>query len=108
MTPPSCDLAPGKGSSPLEPFLDAFAEAWQSDLPPAIERFLPLVAADRPATRDHFRREVLEELIKIDLEYRWQPRHPPTECLSQPADRPPESNHFPPRPRLDDYVAHYP
>lgn len=44
--------------------VEAFVQAWQgAEAPPALSEFLP----DRP-----WRRLVLVELIKVDLEYRWQ------------------------------------
>ena len=61
--------------------LEAYLAAWQGDGPPSLETFLPAASApSRPIT--------LLELIKVDLEQRWQREVP--------------------RPSLSDYVAAYP
>lgn len=48
-----------------EHLLDRFEEAWQEGRPPALEDVLAAVPASD-------RRPLLEELVKIDLEYRWR------------------------------------
>jgi hypothetical protein len=54
----------------VESLLNRFEVAWQEGTPPALEEFVPAVlGADRPA-----RPELLHELVKIDLEYRWRRR----------------------------------
>jgi serine/threonine protein kinase/phage FluMu protein Com len=51
------------GQSPRrEERLEGFEEAWQSGIPPRLEEFLP--AGGDP--------ELLAELVRIDLEYRWR------------------------------------
>jgi serine/threonine protein kinase/tetratricopeptide (TPR) repeat protein len=79
-----------EGSS-LRQALDAFEEAWQGAGPtgaaPALEDFLPPGVGDR--------RQLLLELIAVDLEYRW--RTPPA-----------HSDALGPRPRLEAYLARYP
>ena len=52
--------------SKLTHTLEAFAVAWEaSSYPPSIVEFLPDVGAG-------MRRELVPELIKLDLEHRWQ------------------------------------
>ena len=91
-------------SPPLESWPDAerqlvhFDQAWQSPTPPRIEDFLLGQAVADPA-----RRQLLTELVKIDLEYRSRAGM----CLSSmdmtAADRPKRAG-----PRLEDYVQRYP
>ena len=47
-----------------------FEQAWQSGQPPQIEEFL----LPGQAANDPFRRSMLEQLVSIDLEYRWRNR----------------------------------
>jgi len=68
--------------------LDAFDVAWQSGQPPSIEAFLKGMVGSA-------RRRLLEELILIDLEYRWR--------LPVPAGDPLGAN-----PRLDAYQHRFP
>jgi serine/threonine protein kinase/WD40 repeat protein len=72
-----------------EELLRRFDQAWQNGKPPRIEEFAPATA---PA-----RRELLEELLRIDLEYRWR--------LSEPGPLGPGLG-LPPR--LEDYLARFP
>ncbi len=51
--------------------IDALIAAWESpDRPPSLRSFLPAEPAE-------MRRLILTELIKVDLEYRWQQHHLP-------------------------------
>ena len=80
----------------LDRLLFQFDQAWQSLPPPRIEDYLALLGqtGDRgPPTR----RELLEELVKIDLEYRWR----------QP-DSAARQSGWKPRPCLEDYLGRYP
>jgi serine/threonine protein kinase/tetratricopeptide (TPR) repeat protein len=106
---PSGHDSPASGTLHLERFVDDFEEAWQSGTPPRIEQFLP------PRAESPHRRDVLEELIKIDLEYRWRQAPLQDAGLPPPAspgvlDRAtalgPEG--LPQHARLEDYVACYP
>ena len=55
-----------KDWSKLTQTLEAFAVAWESSsYPPSIVEFLPKDVAG-------IRRELIPELIKLDLEHRWQ------------------------------------
>src|SRR5438876_11979836 len=64
--------------------VDRFEDAWQSGVPPAIPDFLPAFAGQK---RDDCR-ELLHELISVDLEYRW--RHGLPRYLEQYAAELPE------------------
>jgi tRNA A-37 threonylcarbamoyl transferase component Bud32 len=68
--------------------LDRFESAWQECPPPDIADFLP----QAPAVR----RNLLPELVMIDLEYRW--RRPLQKAPGQ----------FPARPCLEDYFKSFP
>lgn len=89
--------SPPSTAALLERVLDQFEQAWQGPAPPALDAFLP--AAGAPD-----RCEVLVELIKIDLEYRWrrsgegEARAPGASGLAA----------LPERPHLEDYQLHYP
>jgi WD40 repeat protein/serine/threonine protein kinase len=80
-------------TSSTEKLLEQFEIAWQDGAVPRIESVLnagpPLPAATR--------RELLEELIRIDLEYRWRQ-----------ADQVRTGDPLRGQPRLEDYVAHFP
>lgn len=74
---------PPTGDEPeLDELLDRFELAWHEDDAPQIEEFLPAGHPDR--------RALLDELIKIDLEYRWR------RCAQGAG------------PRLEDYAARLP
>jgi serine/threonine protein kinase/tetratricopeptide (TPR) repeat protein len=75
--------------------VDDFEKAWRSDTPPRIEDFLP------PPDDPQALRQLLVELVKTDLEYRWR-RAPEDQTQDQ------SSSSLPPRPRLEDYLARYP
>lgn len=98
----------------LERLVDAFEEAWQSGTPPSLAQFLSPAVVDTPSEGCP-RRELLEELIKIDLEYRWRRvKERRDETRLPPADRqnatntPASADNLPETPRLEDYVACYP
>jgi hypothetical protein len=74
------------GLEDLDPLLERFELAWQSGVPPVIEEFLPAGPA-APAL-------LLQELIPIDLEYRWR--------------REIAAGNLPPQPRLSDYAKRFP
>ena len=77
----------------LTVILNRFGEAWASGAAPDIVAFLPNDAAQR--------RTVLIELIMVDLERRWRAN------ASDTATLPPDTNTFPSRPTLEDYVSRY-
>jgi serine/threonine-protein kinase len=88
----------------LERVLEQFEEAWQSGTPPRIEACLPSTPV----------RELLEGLIKIDLNYRWSQARRGTSgriewtapLRDSPQEQPPVSALQ--RLRLEDYVQHFP
>src|SRR5271167_1683932 len=86
---PSAKTRPGDVPH-LEQAVEAFEEAWQQTAPagaaPILEHFLPAPPADD--------RELLLELIAVDLQYRWR--------------QPPAADAQGPRPRLEAYLARYP
>jgi hypothetical protein len=80
--------------------LDDFEAAWANGPPPSVAAFLARAGslASEPAGK-----QLLTELVKIDLEFRW--RHAasspfPPEAVSSP-------DGLPPRPSLDDYVGRF-
>jgi serine/threonine-protein kinase len=73
--------------------LERFDLAWRSGSPPRIDEFLPPATED--ASSASSRKDVLEELVKIDLEYRWQSGRAGS---GRPGARP----------LLEDYVAQFP
>jgi serine/threonine protein kinase len=62
------DAALLQGPLELERIVAEFEENWQSARVPRIEDFLPAADLDIAVSRY----EVLEELIKVDMEYRWR------------------------------------
>ncbi len=97
--------------------VEAFEAAWQraarqNGPPPSLGAHLPAVADHEGPAGASFRRQLLEEFIKIDLEYHWRrprPREEELVTVSQlgagprAAPRP-----FPERPRVEDYVERFP
>jgi WD40 repeat protein/tRNA A-37 threonylcarbamoyl transferase component Bud32 len=81
--------SPPESARDAEPLLFHFDQAWRSGTPPRIEDYLPRLKNQGEA------RKFLEDLVKIDLEYRW--RQKPTGAGSLPSCC-----------RLEDYVKHYP
>jgi hypothetical protein len=88
-----------RGESHWEELLYQFDQAWRTGAPPRIEDYLSKLAANPDATCGATaRRELLEQLVQVDLGYRWR-RGPHTETqLAGP---------IPEQPRLEDYVAQY-
>ncbi|HWE36833.1 MAG TPA: protein kinase [Isosphaeraceae bacterium] len=87
--------------------LDDFDVAWRRGLPPNIEDFLGTTGPTAPGTPDGpgRRRELLAELIKIDLEYRW---NRPGAGPESPGETTTDVGALPQRPRLEDYVRRFP
>lgn len=88
MTPEGArpDMPPSLDDDLLK-LLAQFDRAWQAGAGPRIEEFLTRASAGTP------RRELLEELVKVDVEYRWR----------QPGGHNPAE-----RPRLEEYVRRFP
>jgi hypothetical protein len=104
----SLDRSLHRGSSVLLDRLEQFDAAWRGGAAPPLEAFLP-------PPGDTARRELLEELVPIDLEYRWrQARSRPAEAAGVPTlleagrQRPAQEGAPPGGPRLEDYVGRFP
>ena len=67
------DLAAGPDADKL---LQRFEETWRSGVPPRLEAFLPPRPGPGPTGDDAGRLALLQELIRMDLEYRWRRRLP--------------------------------
>jgi serine/threonine protein kinase len=65
-----------EAASPLEKQLFQFDQAWRSGTIPSIESVLASVIDQTSSAAGPSRRALLEELIKIDLEYRWRKGQP--------------------------------
>ncbi len=101
---------PGEQTALLD-LLERFDRAWQGRTPPRIDEFLPPTSSVTTAEDDSSRRLRLEELIKIDIEYRWRvashdPAGPST-WESGKESPGPGSDPLPVRPLLEDYRAQY-
>ena len=103
----------GQGSEPRSGWIDEaysrFEAAWQAGQQPQIEKFLPAESPDKSETT---LRNLLVQLVGIDLEWRWKTAHLPAETQSfvKQAAYPDVSEStllLPRRPRLADYVARY-
>jgi serine/threonine protein kinase len=102
--------SPGPSARPegpdLEEIVDRFEEAWQARQVPPLEPLLPPPSCA-------FRRGIVEELVRIDLEYRWrrfgrgraQPSAVPGGGEGPTVTR---GGSFPPRPHLEDYADAFP
>src|SRR5262245_15165611 len=77
-----------------------FDQAWQKGTSPRIEAYLPPSPRSGPAA-DPLRQKLLEELIKIDLEYCWRKGG---QCIESqvPGKSPPVC------PMLEDYLERFP
>ena len=60
----------------LDEVCDWFEQAWQSGETPEVNQFLATHAKRWQRWPVAIRRQLLEELIKLDLEYRWQEQDP--------------------------------
>jgi serine/threonine protein kinase len=104
--------APSSGAqSELLNVLERFDRAWRGRTPPQIDEFLPPRSGFDGAEKEEetSRRAQLEELIKIDLEYRWRRASPDrAEFPTGGSDeRSPDPDLLPLRPLLEDYLAQY-
>lgn len=93
---------PGAGNAAdSKQLLDRFDRAWRSGTPPRMEEYLALLAPARwPSAAC---RDFLEELVRVDLEYRWRGRASPGAPMLRPATKAPED-----RLLLEDYARRYP
>ena len=67
----SGDTHSPRSDDAIEEILERFEQAWQGSVAPNIDDFLPS-PADGSIGAGETHREILEELVKIDLEYRWR------------------------------------
>jgi serine/threonine-protein kinase len=90
--------------------LEHFEVAWRGGAPPRIDDFLAVVMSGDSGSAGPDRTRFLEELVKIDLEYRWRRTgHRAVPQASDPgAASPGAAGLLPDRPRLEDYLARYP
>jgi hypothetical protein len=93
---------PGRLSDPDDwlRIVDCFEDTWQSEVPPRIEAFLPH-ASTGDSQRSWDLAALLQELVKIDIEYRWRRRHE----LPGVSGRPERAASGP---RIEEYAALYP
>jgi len=89
----------------IDDLCDRFEAAWRDGRLPEIESFLGPEGkrVDSPALHD-----LLVQLVKIDLEYRWQPGAADPRQQNLKATVSSAFATLPWRPRLADYVARYP
>ena len=71
------DELDSEGKPDLETILNRFDQDWRSGVVPRIEDYLPGPNGPTPDVR----RTLLEELIAVDLQYRWRQKHSPNHCL---------------------------
>lgn len=94
----------------VEDTLERFDAAWQDGRKPLIQHYLP--PGEPTESQAGFRRRLLEELIKVDLEYRWRRRRQAkaTERGTTLKDklRIEVRRRMPTRPHLEDYVRQFP
>jgi tetratricopeptide (TPR) repeat protein len=91
------DLPPGAASEGAAAWLDLlerFDLAWRAGEVPELDKFLDSPGAGTPPGDPSIRRDLLGELIKIDLEYRWR--------------RAAGAGGVGERPNLDSYLARHP
>ena len=97
-SPPTADRPNPPNPPALEAFLLRFDQAWQQGAPPRIEEYLAALPTSPASAGAATRRTFLEELVMIDLEYRWR-----LAALGVVAP----AGSIRERPRLEDYVAHH-
>src|SRR5262245_33509613 len=72
MRSPSAEIFPAIQRREREQILNRFEEACQRGTLPRLEEFCPPLKPPVPAPNDPARQELLRELFKMDLEYRWR------------------------------------
>jgi len=91
--------------SGLLDFLELFEQAWQEEQPPDLGEFLSSASA-RGLEDASTRRQLLEELVKIDLEYRWRPDG--VKKVQATFASPTGAKKLPARPQIERYLALHP
>jgi serine/threonine protein kinase len=98
--------------SKLLELLEAFDRVWRGPVPPDIADFLSRPSPDEPHGGSASIRQQLEELIKIDMEYRWRRSGPAVSggVIDRSSDRGRASSadSFPARLRLEGYLRSFP
>lgn len=89
----------GRKSRDFQQRREEFDTAWQGTTTPIIEEFLP--PPETAAIYGYSRRQLLLELIEIDIECRWKAGYPQSH-LDSADDR------LPVKPRIEDYLARFP
>jgi serine/threonine protein kinase len=96
---------PGPGPDCLS-VLERFEAAWQAGTAPVLDEFCSTILSDRLA--GDARRALLEEFVKIDLEYRWRSAKPKQTVAAAAAPPGTGNQALPFHPLLEDYAACYP
>lgn len=105
----------------VESILDRFEAAWRAGNVPRIEDYLP---SERPDSDEGLldqswtpaqKRELLGELVMLDLWYRWrhsererEPRQPAGSQNAESTRMSPSADLLPPRPAVEDYLQKFP
>lgn len=91
-------------SSELSGIIERFEEAWEGSQPPSVAGFAAKVAPGSSSQR-----ELLLELVAVDLEHRWRRFNAEeVETVTHNVDSTGKPQDLPSRPTLEDYVAHLP
>src|SRR5690242_11013645 len=95
----------------VEDTLERFDAAWQDGRKPLIQHYLP--PDDPTGSQAHLRRRLLDELIKVDMEYRWRRRRRGKATEREGTTlkdnlRVQVRRRLPSRPHLEDYVRQFP
>src|SRR5262249_20677351 len=89
------------GPADFTSLLEQFDQAWLSGAPPRIERLVPPANAPIP------RQQLLEELVKIELDHRWRLAvRVSTGATGAPAGA--LGPALPKGPRVEEYIARFP
>ncbi|MEO2013522.1 MAG: hypothetical protein ABGZ53_04050, partial [Fuerstiella sp.] len=78
--------------------VEQFEQIWGDGSPPEIKDFLPDGTS---------RKQVLIELIMVDMEHRWRRISPDASVAATVLVSEPTDGMLPDRPQLEDYVSHY-
>jgi hypothetical protein len=96
MGPLSLHVYPAELSEEAKGLLSRFEDAWEKGAVPRFEDHCPSRRPGAPPEGDQARLRALEELIKLDLTYRWRQA---ARGKGQGAGAPP---------RLEEYLGRYP
>lgn len=93
------DQGKGRRSVDFRQRREQFDRAWQGTKTPAIERFVP--SPETAASFGYTRRQLLAELVEIDIECRWKAGFPRSHFDST-------DDVLPSKPRVEDYLVRFP